>query len=134
MKLTKTYSTYFSLLQTQIKVIKIVYFEAINSLYVIYRKKKSSLFNEKRYKSKRQNRNQIVSANLQILKQIKNSDEHENREEDRELKEEIDMRVYIQSSRIQRDHYSLEQNRSKERDVNSWYTTTFKSLIESEDE
>ena len=103
--MTKTYSAYFSLLQTQIKVIKIVYFEAINSIYVIYRKKKSSLFNEKRYKSKRQNRNQIVvSANLQILKEIKNSDEHENKEKDRESKEEIDMRVYIQSSRIQRDH------------------------------
>ena len=43
------------------------------------------------------------------------------------------MRVYIQSSRIQRDHYSLEQNRSEKRDANSWYTTTFKSLKESDE-
>ena len=52
-------------------------------------------------KPKRQKRHQrVVSANLQILKEIKNSDEHENREEDEESKEEIDMRVDIQSSRI----------------------------------
>ena len=86
-------------------------------------------------KPKRQKRHQrVVSANLQILKEIKNSDEHENREEDEESKEEIDMRVDIQSSRIQRDHYSQEQNRSEERDANSRYTTPFKSLKESEDE
>ena len=66
---------------------------------------------KKEWKSKRQKRHQrVVSANLQILKEIKNSDEHENREEeDEELKEEIDMRVDIQSSRIQRDHYSQEK-------------------------
>ena len=67
-------------------------------------------------------------------KEIKNSDEHENREEDEESKEEIYMRVDIQSSRIQRDHYSQEQNRSEERDANSRYTTPFKSFKESEDE